>query len=473
MTARETVTALVLAGALALASPTVLHASTALAPALKSEQPAVAENRSGTFSLVQGDDGSLSALVLPSAAGAKDTLRWKASMSDTSGTRRTLEFRIANLSIDGLGSDSEVELVSIDADSGALGIGCTSAESATCRAAYTISIRLAESDNDGTVDAVELVPKKSSAKGGLRAKTLADKQGATMAPTLSASLNAALTARQDAKDTEPYPIDSEWKDFEWTGSGRVLLGIVTQDAASSEKSKVDSAETARPKNVDREAAGDIEGIEASQAPSGTIAGTASSSANQDEGAPPETDTDAEASTDAMVVDAESDLAQALPSAEGTDPDNFTATVATDRSATVNANISTYADDPTREWVVLTLPATYELLFLPSGEVVAPTVYTVRGSNRAYDDIKDIQLLEKQTDALLELYATEEDGSVTKEFDGTTYLKGYRRIKVQEDFDYTMKLVGLDYAKEQDLIMAAIDEPQKLFILYIIFMPIIP
>ncbi len=156
-----------------------------------------------------------------------------------------------------------------------------------------------------------------------------------------------------------------------------------------------------------------------------------------------------------------------------DEGNCCMMVALDHTETVDAASiePVAADAPRRKNILIAFPNTVELVFLPSGEVVAPTALTAVGARSASNDIQAISALDATTTAKLHLYSVAADGTRTEEFDGTKLLVP-RRIGIQEDFPYQMELEGFDRARDADIIAAAIESPQHLMTLRFDFSPVL-
>lgn len=156
-----------------------------------------------------------------------------------------------------------------------------------------------------------------------------------------------------------------------------------------------------------------------------------------------------------------------------DEDNCCMMVALDHTETVDAASiePVAANAPRRKNILIAFPNTVELVFLPSGEVIAPTALTAVGARSASNDIQAISALDATTTAKLHLYSVAADGTRTEEFDGTKLLVP-RRIGIQEDFPYQMELEGFDRARDADIIAAAIESPQHLMTLRFDFSPVL-
>lgn len=471
MSVSETVAALMLTGALALSLPCPLYASDAPSSPPTEYAPA-AQAKTGRISLVRGDDGAVLARSASPLEHKKLDLTWKIDVSGTQGPSRTVELRIKNVQAGELDSDSEIELVSPGPRPGLLRVGSVSKSAPEAQTAYVLSMRLSGSQDATPDDAPASVPVllsigEQAEHGRLELKrTGAENLALTRKEPSERLLNEALAAPKDNGIAQVHEITSAWTDFTWSGSGGTEISFMVPPGNTS---GVTGASTSTPIQDSCEDA------------------SSPSDGKGDSDSPKASTTDASPKTDAaqdgisnpegtlVSTDAQSRLAQAMGAATDIDPDNFTAAVALDspRSLEASAPAAYATDEPVRQRIILSVPKTFELLFLPSGEVVAPTALTVLGGERAYNDIKDMTLTDKATQATLELYAPEDDGSLSQEYDGTTFLKGYRRLDLKEDVSYTVKLEGLDHEREQDLIMAAIEAPQHLFTLNVVFMPIIP
>ncbi|MFR2032063.1 MAG: hypothetical protein ACLS3M_12225, partial [Collinsella sp.] len=81
-------------------------------------------------------------------------------------------------------------------------------------------------------------------------------------------------------------------------------------------------------------------------------------------------------------------------------------VALDHTETVDAASiePVAANAPRRKNILIAFPNTVELVFLPSGEVVAPTALTAVGARSASNDIQAISALDATTTAKLHLYS---------------------------------------------------------------------
>lgn len=153
-----------------------------------------------------------------------------------------------------------------------------------------------------------------------------------------------------------------------------------------------------------------------------------------------------------------------------DEGNCCMMVALDRTETVDAaSIEVVADKPVRKAAIIAFPKTVEVVFLPSGEVVAPTLLTLLGAKGTANQIDNLTVVDPATAAKLHLYAVTSDGGKTEEFDGENLLNN-RILHKMEDVSYQIELEGFDRARDADIIAAAIESPQRLMTLRFDYSP---
>lgn len=131
-----------------------------------------------------------------------------------------------------------------------------------------------------------------------------------------------------------------------------------------------------------------------------------------------------------------------------------------------------ANQPVRKSAIIAFPESVEVVFLPSGEVVAPTLLTLLGAKNTRNEIKKITVVDPAITAKLRLYAVAPDGSKTLEFDGDTLL-AWRRLDIMQDVSYQIELEGFDRARDANIIAAAIESPQRLMTLRFDYYPYVP
>ena len=157
-----------------------------------------------------------------------------------------------------------------------------------------------------------------------------------------------------------------------------------------------------------------------------------------------------------------------------DEGNCCVLAALDHTETIDAaNIEVAAaNQPVRKSAIIAFPESVEVVFLPSGEVVAPTLLTLLGAKNTRNEIKKITVVDPATTAKLRLYAVAPDGSKTLEFDGDTLL-AWRRLDIMQDVSYQIELEGFDRARDANIIAAAIESPQRLMTLRFDYYPYVP
>ena len=131
-----------------------------------------------------------------------------------------------------------------------------------------------------------------------------------------------------------------------------------------------------------------------------------------------------------------------------------------------------ANQPVRKSAIIAFPESIEVVFLPSGEVVAPTLLTLLGAKNTRNEIKKVTVVDPATTAKLRLYAVATNGSKTLEFDGDTLL-AWRRLDIMQDVSYQIELEGFDRARDANIIAAAIESPQRLMTLRFEYYPYVP
>lgn len=164
----------------------------------------------------------------------------------------------------------------------------------------------------------------------------------------------------------------------------------------------------------------------------------------------------------------------LATPQDVDEGNCCMLTALDHTTTVDAaNIEVAAaNQPVRKSAIIAFPESVEVVFLPSGEIVAPTLLTLLGAKNTRNEIKKITIVDPATTAKLRLYAVAPDGSKTLEFDGDTLL-AWRRLDIMEDVSYQIELEGFDRARDADIIAAGIESPQRLMTLRFEYYPYVP
>ena len=371
---------------------------------------------------------------------------WKSAAVDADGDPCDLELRIDIASVDDSANGAKVVFDSAahEEEGGGVCLGCvpSNVDGAQPIISFTASLRLTKANTEAiaTGDAPLLFyagdADDQEAQGNRQKGSLNLTRGSESAP-----INI------DAQEPGVRRIlaDPALLQMTWHGVGSV--GIAAPISSDSDKSPKDEIADA-PAHVDD--TDDASSEDNAAAPLEKPGGTATEPGNPqpkdglDFAAPPDVD-------------------------EG----NCCMMVALDHTETVDAASiePVAANAPRRKNILIAFPNTVELVFLPSGEVVAPTALTAVGARSASNDIQAISALDATTTAKLHLYSVAADGTRTEEFDGTKLLVP-RRIGIQEDFPYQMELEGFDRARDADIIAAAIESPQHLMTLRFDFSPVL-
>nr|WP_320677830.1 hypothetical protein [Collinsella aerofaciens] len=371
---------------------------------------------------------------------------WKSAAVDADGDPCDLELRIDIDSVDDSANGAKVafDSAAYEEEGGGVCLGCvpSNVDGTQPIISFTASLRLTKADTEAI--ATGDVPLLFYAGD-------ADDQ--------EAQSNGQKGSLNLARGSEPAPINIDTQEpgvqriladpallqMTWHGVGSV--GIAAPISSDNDKSPKDEIADA-PAHVDD--ADDAPSEDNATAPLEKPGGTATELGNPqpkdglDFAAPPDVD-------------------------EG----NCCMMVALDHTETVDAASiePVAANAPRRKNILIAFPNTIELVFLPSGEVVAPTALTAVGARSASNDIQAISALDATTTAKLHLYSVAADGTRTEEFDGTKLLVP-RRIGIQEDFPYQMELEGFDRARDADIIAAAIASPQHIMTLRFDFSPVL-
>lgn len=371
---------------------------------------------------------------------------WKSAAVDADGDPCDLELRIDIASVDDSANGAKVVFDSAahEEEGGGVCLGCvpSNVDGAQPIISFTASLRLTKADTEAiaTGDA----PLLFYAGDADDRETQSNRQKGSLNLTRG-SEPAPIIIDTQAQGVQRILADPALLQMTWHGVGSV--GIAAPISSDNDKSPKDEVADA-PAHVDD--ADDASSEDNAAAPlekpgdTATELGDPQPKDGPDFAAPPDVD-------------------------EG----NCCMMVALDHTETVDAASiePVAANAPRRKNILIAFPNTVELVFLPSGEVVAPTALTAVGARSASNDIQAISALDATTTAKLHLYSVAADGTRTEEFDGTKLLVP-RRIGIQEDFPYQMELEGFDRARDADIIAAAIESPQHLMTLRFVFSPIL-
>ena len=371
---------------------------------------------------------------------------WESAAVDADGDPCDLELRIDIASVDDSANGAKVvfDSATYEEEGGGVCLGCvpSNVDGTQPIISFTASLRLTKADTEAIAtgdapllfyagDADDQEAQSNGQKGSLNLT-----RGSEPAP---------INIDTQEPGVQRILADPALLQMTWHGVGSV--GIAAPISSDNDKSPKDEIADA-PAHVDD--AGDASSEDNAPAPLEKPDGTATELSDPqpkdglDFAAPPDVD-------------------------EG----NCCMMVALDHTETVDAASiePVAANAPRRKNILIAFPNTVELVFLPSGEVVAPTALTAVGARSASNDIQAISALDATTTAKLHLYSVAADGTRTEEFDGTKLLVP-RRIGIQEDFPYQMELEGFDRARDADIIAAAIESPQHLMTLRFDFSPVL-
>lgn len=369
---------------------------------------------------------------------------WRAAAIDADGDSCDVELRI-DIALPDDSADGAI--VAFDStffeDGGGVCLGCvpSSTDGAQPTTSFTASLRMTKTDTDATAKGE--IPLMFYASGTESQKI----QGKTQTGSLSLTRGAdpgPVDIDTQAQDVHHVLADPALLEMEWSGAGAVGLAPSTGVIADGSN----------------ESGGEI-------APEGTSA--------PGDATPPSSDPSATFSEPGKTADEatsphpDKSLDYSIPA--DIDEGNCCMMVALDRTETVDAaSIEVAAaDKPVRKAATIAFPQTVEVVFLPSGEIVAPTLLTLLGAKGTNNQIDKLTIVDPATTAKLRLYAVTSDGSKTEEFDGDKLLNN-RILQRMEDVSYQIELEGFDRAKDADIIAAAIESPQRLMTLRFNYSP---
>lgn len=369
---------------------------------------------------------------------------WRAAATDADGDSCDVE-----LCLDIILSDDSADGATVAFDStffengGGVCLGCVpSCDDGTQPAAsFGASLRMTKTNTDAT------------AKGEIPLMFYADStehqeaQDKTKTGSLSLTRGASpdsIDISAQLQDTQHILADPALLEMEWDGTGAV--GLTPSTVGITDSPHEGGSEKALTGNV---------------APSDAAPPLSSPSTSP--GEPNET------ATETSGPHPDKNLGYSIPA--GIDEGNCCVMVALDHTETVDAaSIEVAAaDKPVRKAAIIAFPKTVEVVFLPSGEIVAPTLLTLLGAKGTNNQIDKLTIVDPATTAKLRLYAVSSDGSKTEEFDGDKLLNN-RILQRMEDVSYQIELEGFDRAKDADIIAAAIESPQRLMTLRFNYSP---
>lgn len=328
-------------------------------------------------------------------------------------------------------------------DGGGVCLGCvpSSTDGTQPAISFTASLKMTKAGTDATPNGE--IPLMFYASGTESQEIRGKQRTGSLSLTRGADPGPVDISTQ-TQDVHHVLVDPALLEMEWSGAGAVGLAPSTGDIAS------DSSES-----------------------SGEI--TPGDNGTPGDITPPSSDPSAifnePSETTAAVGGTQAGENLGYPMPADIDEGNCCMMVALDRTETVDAaSIEvTAADKLVRKAAIIAFPKTVEVVFLPSGEVVAPTLLTLLGAKGTANQIDNLTVVDPATTAKLHLYAVTSNGGKIEEFDGESLLSN-RILHRMEDVSYQIELEGFDRARDADIIAAAIESPQRLMTLRFDFSP---
>ena len=365
------------------------------------------------------------------------TCTWKSVAVDADGDVCDIRLRIDIASIDDSVNGAKVAFDSATHEEGGVYLGCVSSNTDVAQPiiSYTASLQIAKAGTD-TIATGE-VPLSFFADG------MDDQKGQNKTSKGSLSVTRgpkpnSIDIDAQTQDVQRILADPALLQMAWSGTGTVGITFPMSGDTSSYP-KHEAVDT--PEHV-----GIVDDAPSSENNAATPSDKPGDTVTEPSDAQPE---------DGLDLVAPPDV----------DAGNCCMVVALDRMETVDAASiePVAADNPTRKNTLITFPETVDLVFLPSGEIVAPSMLTLLGAKRDRNKIDKLTVVDPATTATLHLYAIGADGSKTEEFDGEKLL-ATRVLQKNEDISYELRLEGFDRARDADIIAAAIESPQRLMTL---------
>lgn len=369
---------------------------------------------------------------------------WRAAATDADGDFCDVELRLDITPSDDSADEATVAFDStFFEDGGGVCLGCvpSSADGTQPAISFTASLKMTKASTDAAAKGETPLMLYAS---GAESQGIRDKHRTGSLSLTRGTDPSSIDISAQTQDVHHVLADPALLEMEWSGVGAVGLAPSTGDIASdsSESSgEITPGDNNAPGNITPPSSGPSATF---SEPSETAAAVGGTQAGENLGYP-------------MPADI--------------DEDNCCMMVALDRTETVDAaSIEVVAADrPVRKAAIIAFPKTVEVVFLPSGEVVAPTLLTLLGAKGTANQIDNLTVVDPATTAKLHLYAVTSDGGKTEEFDGESLLSN-RILHRMEDVSYQIELEGFDQARDADIIAAAIESPQRLMTLRFDFSP---
>ena len=366
---------------------------------------------------------------------------WRAAATDADGDFCDVELRFdITLSDDSADGATVAFDSTFFEDGGGVCLGCvpSSADGTQPAISFTASLKMTKVGTDATANGeIALMFYASDTES----QEIRDKQRTGSLSLTRGANPGPVDISTQTQDVHHVLVDPALLEMEWSGAGAVGLAPSTADIATD--SSESSGEMAP---GDNGTPGDI--TPPSSGPSATFS------------EPSE--------TTAAVGGTQAGENLGYPMPEDIDEGNCCMMVALDRTETVDA-ASIEVVTAVRKAAIIAFPKTFEVVFLPSGEVVAPTLLTLLGAKGTANQIDNLTVVDPATTAKLHLYAVTSDGGKTEEFDGENLLNN-RILHRMEDVSYQIELEGFDRTRDADIIAAAIESPQRLMTLRFDYSP---
>lgn len=366
------------------------------------------------------------------------TCTWKSVAVDADGDVCDARLRIDIASIDDSANGAKVAFDSaMSTEGGGVCLGCvpSNADGAQPTISYAVSLQLTKAGADAVATGEAPLLLFALGSGDQKGQNKTQKGSLSI---IRGSEPRPIDIDAQAQGAQRILADPALLQMTWSGTG--AIGI---------SSSIPGEMSGYPKDEDADTSTRVDIADDAPSPENNTAG------------PSETPDD----TAAGPSNDQPDDGLGFAAPPDVDEGNCCMMVALDHTETVDAASiePVAADNPTRKYTLITFPKTVDLVFLPSGEIVAPSVLTLLGAKRDRNRIEKVTVVDPATTATLRLYAIGADGSKTEEFDGEKLL-ATRILQKNEDISYELRLEGFDRARNADIIAAAIESPQRLMTL---------
>ncbi len=362
---------------------------------------------------------------------------WKSVAIDTDGDMCDVMLCIDIASTNDSANGARVAFDSATHEEGGVCLGCvpSNANGAQPIISYTASLQITKAGTDAIATGKAPLLFSVSDMDGQKSQSQAQKGSLSVTQGLKPD---PIDIDTQTQDVQRILADPALLQMSWSGTGAVGIAFPMSGDTSGHP-KDEAVDTPAHVGI----AGDTPSSESNEVvPSDASGDTATESSD----AQPEDDLDLVAPADVNAG-------------------NCCMMVALDHTETIDAASiePVAAGNPIRQNTLITFPKTVDLVFLPSGEIVAPSMLTLLGAKRDRNIIDKLTVVDPATTATLSLYAVGADGNKTEEFDGEKLLVN-RVLQRNEDISYELRLEGFDRARDANIIAAAIEAPQRLMTL---------